>query len=477
MTYSRIVAFDSQMPDFTLHTASLDGIKAYNYRKKGLVTFDGKAPEESDADVGRSNIIETTGIETRRIAQPGQHSNHLAATAALKTLLKASVHPSELGVIIVATNTPNKEYMDRVVKQTKTRDDYRSHLQYNDSLVQEVRSMADNPSDLETIIVASTTSQWKFPSEACYVQQKINALNIRHAFDINADFETATEVAELLGGKHLVLDNRKYASDKAESAAEFVLKCTGEKNIPAFDIALGCAGFLEGLAIADKFVRKHKKYALVAAAETLSKVVEYGTTLKGIHPNWEYFRKGVEEGDIILTLFGDGAGAMLLGPSDRQEGILRTYARSDPFGESNTDTFKTNLFLIYQDEHGLARMPYGQQVFRAAVNAMTETAIALLDNKSYNDWLNIMPEDISCLIPHQANIRIIKAAGQEIQSKAGIPIKKVYVNVAEYGNTSAVTGIRALHDAYNKEIIRKGDLIMMVTFATGLNWNGAIAML
>jgi 3-oxoacyl-[acyl-carrier-protein] synthase-3 len=223
----------------------------------------------------------------------------------------------------------------------------------------------------------------------------------------------------------------------------------------SFIIANGCAGFNKALSLANHYV-KQGKYALVIGVETLSKIVDYG--------DGDPIKEGKigNGGDIVSTLFGDGAGAAVLGPTDQDKGILRTHAYSDPFDG--------NLNLIYQDKNGILRMPYGNRVFAKATRSMFDSVAELLDNEKYNDGHKISVKDIGLIIPHQANLRIIDWIGQKIYGdyKNNGNNAKVFVNIEKYGNMSAATCAIGLYEAWYSDRIKKGDYIALTAFGTGL---------
>ena len=252
-------------------------------------------------------IRERTGIEQRHIAAEGEYTSDLAVAAAEKAMAAAGVSASELDLIIVGTTTPD-------------------------------------------VI---------FPSTACLVQNRI-----------------------------------------------------GAKDCPAFDVNAACTGFLYALSIADKFMRLgESKCALVIGVECLSRIVDWSDR-------------------TTCVLFGDGAGAVVLKPSE-EPGIIATHLHAD-------GQYKELLYYPYgvgsavegwrADAKAGIRMK-GNEVFKVAVNTLSRLVDETLEkngiDKSQIDWL----------VPHQANLRIIQAAARKLE----LPMERVVVTVQDHGNTSAAS--------------------------------------
>ena len=215
---------------------------------------------------------------------------------------------------------------------------------------------------------------------------------------------------------------------------------------PAFDVQAVCAGFLFALDVADKFIKSGAaKTALVVGAETFSRIID-----------WRDRR--------TCVLFGDGAGAAVL-RADSRPGILSTHLHSDgkyqdllcvPVGVSRN-------FKQVRDGAAYTTMQ-GGEVFRWAVTAMSDIiAETLRANEMTRD-------QIDWLIPHQANIRIIRAVGK----RAGIPPEKVVVTVDRHGNTSAASVPLALDAAIRDGRIQSGQHILLEGFGGGFTWGAAL---
>jgi 3-oxoacyl-[acyl-carrier-protein] synthase-3 len=224
----------------------------------------------------------------------------------------------------------------------------------------------------------------------------------------------------------------------------------GAKNAVAFDLAAACSGFLYSLQVASALMQSSGyRKALVIGGEILSSMV-----------NWQ-------DRDTCV-LFGDGAGAVVLGSSDGEKGILHTCLGSDgafanllynPGCGSVNPPSREN---IDQQLHTIHMA--GREVFRHAVTAMTNAMQRVLHESA------IDPAELNLLIPHQANLRIIEALAKRFD----IPAEKVYINVDRFGNTSSASIPIALDEARRAGCVRPGDLVGMVTFGAGLTWASAV---
>lgn len=278
-----------------------------------------------------------------------------------------------------------------------------------------------------------------------------------------ADPDTATSdlVAEALvkaceqgGVKPAELDAIIVATSTPDTVypatACWVQKRLGISGMAAFDISAGCSGFLFALDIAANLVANGTaKNVIAAGGEVMSKVV-----------NWK------DRGTCVL--FGDGAGAALVVPGNGRSGIL----------SSNWGCDGNLAPLLYQPAGG-TRMPTSEQtvadmahtvhmegnkVFTHAVRMMSGAAL-----KAVRD-AGLTSADITLLIPHQANTRIMNAT----LSRVSIPRDRMYVTVDRYGNMSAATIPVALDEAREEGRIREGDSVLMTAFGTGFTWAASV---
>ncbi len=234
------------------------------------------------------------------------------------------------------------------------------------------------------------------------------------------------------------------------STACLVQERLGAPKAACFDIQAACTGFVYALAMGQQCVAGGLyQNALVIGAEVLSGFIDWTDR-------------------STCVLFGDGAGACVLQPAKRG-GILATHLGSDgsgkemlqlPGGGSRVPPSHTS---VDQRLHFLQMK--GNEVFKVAVRTMADAATAVLAK------CGKQPSDVDCLIPHQANRRIIDAVTERVQ----IDPAKVYLNVDRYGNMSAASTIVALYEAVQEGRVKPGDLVVLVAFGAGLTW-GAVAL-
>lgn len=233
------------------------------------------------------------------------------------------------------------------------------------------------------------------------------------------------------------------------STACILQHALGAKNAFAFDLEAGCTGFVYALAVAEKYLlAEGKGKALVVGAETLSKIVDW-------------------QDRATCVLFGDGAGAAVLGLDDRP-GILATYLGADGGGAhllelpAGGSRMPASLETVNQRLHYIKMN--GNEVFKFAVRVVEEASLKVLAKAQKT------VDDVHLFIPHQANIRIIQSAAKRL----GIPEEKIFVNVDRYGNTSAASIPIALDEALRLQRIREGDVVLLVGFGAGLTWGAAL---
>jgi len=235
------------------------------------------------------------------------------------------------------------------------------------------------------------------------------------------------------------------------ATACFVQQKIGATKAACLDVSAACAGFLFALEIAQQFITTHThETVLVIGADKLSSIT-----------NW------TDRNTCVL--FGDGAGAAILrhrGPGTH--GVISTHIGSDgqytdilfmPGGGSRCPITKDNAHLHLQTIH-----MSGKEVYKQAVTAMLSAAHKALDQAG------LSVADIACVIPHQANLRIIEA----IADRMRIPLERFYVNLDRFGNTSAAAVAMALDEANRTGRIKQGDYILMVVFGGGLTWASTI---
>ncbi len=244
-----------------------------------------------------------------------------------------------------------------------------------------------------------------------------------------------------------------------------VATCTGDSPLPstacliqhrlgavraaACDISAACCGFVYALAVGDAYVKTGLRHILVVGAEVMSVITDW-----------------TDRSTCIL--FGDGAGAVVLGPADGDRGILSSHLHSDG-----------NLWDLICVPGGGSRIPpsdkmladglqyikmKGNETFKVAVKTLEESARETLSAN------HLSMEDLDLYVPHQANARIIKAVADRLE----LPMEKVVLNMDRYGNTSAASIPLALDEAVRAARVKDGSLVMIAAFGSGLTWASAL---
>lgn len=224
----------------------------------------------------------------------------------------------------------------------------------------------------------------------------------------------------------------------------------GAKRAWGFDLSAACSGFAYALTVGAQFVGSgaHKK-ALVIGSDVMSSILDY-------------------KDRATCVLFGDGAGAVLLEPARDGEGILDFSHDVDGSGghclympgggslhPSTHETIDKNMHVVHQD---------GSQVFKYAVRRMAELAACLLERNGFTS------DDLALVVPHQANLRIIRA----MQQRLGVDDAKVMVNIDRYGNTTGGTIPLGLRDAVDQGRLKKGDLVLLAAVGAGYTTGGLL---
>ncbi len=234
------------------------------------------------------------------------------------------------------------------------------------------------------------------------------------------------------------------------STACLVQEKIGASKASAFDLEAACSGFVYGVTVAKQFISTgFYKHVLVVGAETMTKILDF-------------------EDRNTCVLFGDGAGAVVLGPSDDESGFLGIDLGADGSGgvflkmpgggtlnPASENTVNDRLHYLKME---------GSEVFKFAVRIMGKSSINAVKKS------NLTVDDIDFLVPHQANIRIISAAAKKLK----LPMEKVHVNLDKYGNMSAASIPVALDEAIRNEKIKKGDNVVLVGFGGGLTWGACV---
>lgn len=263
---------------------------------------------------------------------------------------------------------------------------------------QSALEMAGCPNeDIDLLIAATVTPDYRLPSLACVVQEKM-----------------------------------------------------GLPNAAAFDVVAACTGFINSLSIASSFIKTGEyKKALIVGAEKLSSITNY-------------------EDRNTCVLFGDAAGAVVVEASDNESGVLSTFMKSD-------GNMRSSLWIEDGGSHRTIDSNYnfegrdkilmnGADIFKVAVREMSKAAAIAIERAG------LTTDDISLVIPHQANLRIIEA----MIKRTRISMDKVYLNIDKYGNTSSASVPLALDEVNRQGRIKPGDNILMVAFGGGLIWGSTV---
>lgn len=278
---------------------------------------------------------------------------------------------------------------------------------------------------------------------------------------IAASGEACSDLAVQAGRRALA------AAGLAASDLDIILvaTCTGDYPLPATaclvqhqlgatkaaacDVSAACCGFVYALSVADAYVRTGMRHVLVIGSEVMSAITDWSDR-------------------NTCILFGDGAGAAVVSASDGERGILSTHLRSDgslcelitvPAGGSRTPLSEQ---VVAERTHFIKMK--GNETFKVAVRTLEEIARETLAANQ------LQVEDLDLYVPHQANMRILKA----VMERLGLPLEKVMLNLEHYGNTSAASIPIALDEAVRAGRVQDGSLVMLGAFGAGLTWASAL---
>jgi len=278
---------------------------------------------------------------------------------------------------------------------------------------------------------------------------------------IAASGEACSDLAVQAGRRALA------AAGLAASDLDLILvaTCTGDYPLPATaclvqhqlgatkaaacDLSAACCGFVYALSVADAYVRTGMRHVLVIGSEVMSAITDWSDR-------------------NTCILFGDGAGAAVVSASEGEQGILSTHLRSDgslcelitvPAGGSRTPVSEQ---VVAERSHFIKMK--GNETFKVAVRTLEEIARETLAAN------HLQVEDLDLYVPHQANMRILKA----VMERLGLPLEKVMLNLERYGNTSAASIPIALDEAVRAGRVQDGSLVMLGAFGAGLTWASAL---
>jgi 3-oxoacyl-[acyl-carrier-protein] synthase-3 len=239
------------------------------------------------------------------------------------------------------------------------------------------------------------------------------------------------------------------------STAMFVQQKIGARNeVPGFDLAAACAGFIYALSIADQYVKTGAaKHVLVIGVELLSRVLDWNDR-------------------STCVLFGDGAGAVVVSPGRGDgRGIVSTHIYGDgrlaeslciPGGGSREPTSHATVDKKRHLVHML-----GQDIFKVAVKNLTSASVAAIERAG------LTPDQIDWVVPHQANSRILEA----VSKRCGVPMDRFYLNIDKYGNTSSASVPIALDEGVRDGSLKPGQNLVMCALGGGIAWGSALVRL
>jgi len=224
----------------------------------------------------------------------------------------------------------------------------------------------------------------------------------------------------------------------------------GATNAAGMDVFAACSGFLYGITMVESMIRTGQiKYALVIGAEVLTKYVDY-----------------TDRGTCVI--FGDGAGAAVLGPVGEGKGILATKIKSDGryeeqlYAPGGGTKLGTTHKTIDEGQHFFKMK--GNELFKVAVRSMADISAEMLAKAG------LTVDDVDIVIPHQANQRITDA----VASRLGVPEEKVYSNIAEHGNTSSASIPIAMDECIQSGRIAEGSTVLLTAFGGGVTWGATV---
>ena len=263
----------------------------------------------------------------------------------------------------------------------------------------------------------------------------------------------AKEALEMAGVRpteiDLIITPRGPPETNFPATASLIQDALGATRAGAFDLSAGCSGFVYGLSIGSQIIQGGgHNVILVVGTETLSRITDW-----------------TDRGTCVL--FGDGAGAMVLKAAHDKGGILSSIVRSDGSGgdlliiPAGGSLLPASEDTVRQKQHSI-RMN-GREVFRFATRVMDRAAREVVERAG------LTLDDVDLFIPHQANLRIIRAAARSL----GVDEERFFVNLDRYGNTSSASIPIAMCEAIECGRVKPGDVLVLVAFGAGLTWAAA----
>ncbi len=304
-------------------------------------------------------------------------------------------------------------------------------------------------SDLEQIV--ETSNEWILKRTGISERRILRDDEPAYKLGIEAAIRALDNANLQAGDIDLIILATETPDFMTPSASCIVQGAIGAVNATAFDMNAACTGFIYGLVTAQQFIANGMfKHALVIGCEGLSKIVDW-------------------KDRNTCVLFGDGAGAVVLGEVEEGNGILNSFLGSD--GTAGMNITIPNLYIDGAEKekrvNGKLNSIWmdGTEVFKFAVKAMSSATVKVLED------LNMSVEDLDYIFPHQANTRIIDGAIK----KLGVSDEKLHYVIQKYGNISSASIPVALDEANRAGKFKKGDKMVLVGFGGGLTW-GSVAV-
>ena len=302
--------------------------------------------------------------------------------------------------------------------------------------------------DLEKIV--ETSDEWITSRTGIKQRHKADADEYTSQFAVRAA-NKALEKADLKAEDiDIILCATTTPDQIMPSTGALIQAQIGATNAAGMDIFAACSGFLYGLTMVESMIKTGQiNYALVIGAEVLTKYVDYTDR-------------------STCVIFGDGAGAAVIGAVESGKGILATKIRSDGryeeqlYAPGGGTKLGTTHETIDNGDHFFKMK--GNELFKVAVRSMTEISLEMLEKAGCTI------DDVDLVIPHQANQRITDA----VASRLKVPEEKVYSNIAEHGNTSSASIPIALDECIEAGKIKDGDLVLLTAFGGGVTWGGTL---
>lgn len=302
-------------------------------------------------------------------------------------------------------------------------------------------------SDLEKMV--DTSDEWIIKRTGISQRRVLEKDEPSHKLGVEASIKAIKDAGLSAEDIDLIIVTTETPDYLTPSMSCLIQGKIGASKAACFDLNAACSGLVYGMTVAQQFISTgYYKYALVVGCEGLTRITDW-------------------EDRNTCVLFGDGAGAVVLGAVEKGYGILSTHIGSD-----GTMSKTITLPCCYMDSQDLEKRAHenkrvlwmdGSEVFKFAVKIMAQATEKVLRD------INLTLNDVKLIVPHQANIRIIDGAAKRL----AIPTEKVYSNVSRYGNISSASIPVALDEAVKSGVVSKGDIVVLVGFGGGLTWGSA----